>query len=105
MIVWSGNGFLSILVLGASIFLLGAILPETKIDYGFSFAFFIAGAFSWFMGKRWNEAESKVVIEKSTGKELIIRPNHTLFWIKIQYWGIIFVIFGCLFLYTEFFPN
>ncbi len=98
MIVWSGKGFLSVLVLVVSLFVLVSVFPKEQGDYAFILAFFAAGAFSWFMGKKWNEEEARTVIDKATGQEIILKPNHSLFWIKLQYWGIIFGVFGLIIL-------
>ena len=94
MIVWSGRGALSVLVLIASFVLFNSIIPRAYSDYAFVLSFFSAGAFSWFMGKKWNDAGPKVLIDKATGKEIQLEPNHSLFWIKMHYWGIIFGILG-----------
>jgi hypothetical protein len=98
MIVWSGKGFLSVLILVVSFGLLANILPKEQGDYAFVLAFFITGAFSWFMGKKWNEQNARTVIDKATGQEILIKENHSLFWIKLQYWGPIFAAFGLVIL-------
>jgi len=102
MIIWSGRGFLSILVLGVTIFLFVTVLPTEQADWAFVVGLFVAAAFSWIMGKRWNEKEGRIVIDKATGQEVMIKPNHSIFWIKMQYWGIIFTIFGIIILIQQF---
>lgn len=102
MIVWSGRGFLSVVVLIASFILLASILPKEQGDYGFIISFFIAGVFSWFMGKKWNEGEGRTMIDKETGQEVVIKPNHSLFWINMQYWGPIFGVLGLVILVQQF---
>lgn len=98
MIVWSGKGFLSVLVLVVSFALSANIVPREQGDYAFVFSFFIAGAFSWFMGKKWNEENGRTVTDKATGQEILLKENHSLFWIKMQYWGFIFCAFGLVIL-------
>jgi len=98
MIVWSGRGFLSVLVLILSFMFLVAIVPRDQSEYVFTLSFFTAGLFSWFMGKKWNEQEGRIFIDKTTGQEINFKPNHSLFWIKMQYWGIIFGVIGLLIL-------
>jgi len=98
MLIWSGKGILSVLVLLISAVLLMGVFPEEKSDYAFVTAFFIAGIFSWFMGKRWNEKEGQIVVDKATGQEIELKPNHSLFWIKLQYWGIIYTVIGIMLL-------
>lgn len=98
MIVWTGRGVLSALVLIVVFIIFNSVLPREYRDYGFVLSFFVAAAFSWFFGKKWNEEQSKTFIDKTTGQEVIVSPNHSLFWIKMQYWGIIFGIIGLIFL-------
>lgn len=102
MIVWSGKGFLSVLVLLASIVLLAFVLPKEQGDIGFIISFFVAGLFSWFMGKKLNDQEGRTVIDKETGQEMILKQDHSLFWIKMQYWGPIFVVLGLIILAQQF---
>jgi hypothetical protein len=98
MVVWSGKGFLSVIVLIFCLFLFVKLMPNEYGDYAFVLAFFITGVFSWFMGKKWNAEEVRTVVDKATGQEIILKPNHSLFWIKLQYWGIIFGTFGLIIL-------
>ena len=102
MLVWSGRGFLSAIVLIASIVLLASVFPKEQANYGFIISFFIAGIFSWFMGKKWNEKEGRTMIDKASGEEVILKPNHSLFWIKMQYWGPIFAVLGLVILVKQF---
>ncbi|WP_281986616.1 hypothetical protein [Aquimarina aggregata] len=90
MIVWSGRGFLSLIILVIVYVVLLNFIPKEQGDYALVIGLFIAGIFSWIMGKKWNKPEGRTVIDKSTGQEIILKPNHSLFWIKMEYWGIIF---------------
>ena len=99
MIVWSGKGFLAVIVLVISFALFSNVFPKEQADYAFVLAFFIAGAFSWFMGKKWNDENARTVVDKATGQEIVLKGNHSLFWIKLQYWGIIFSVFGLVILF------
>ena len=91
MIIWSGLGFLPVVVLFASVFLFSLVLPEHLFDVGLILGFLITAAFSWLMGKRLNEVEGRTVIDKKTGEEVTIKPNHSLFWIKMEYWAFVAV--------------
>ena len=89
MIVWSGRGFLSLLILFITIFFFIPILPETYIIQSFVIPLYIAAIFSYFFGIKWNKT-LKFFIDKETGKEINFKSNHGLFWINMEYWGIIF---------------
>lgn len=102
MLVWSGKGILSVLVLIAGVVVFGIILPKEQFDYVLIISLFSAAAFSWFMGKKWNGEEGQIFIDKASGQEVAVRPNHSLFWIKMQYWGIIFSVFALIILVQQF---
>ncbi|RPH32850.1 MAG: hypothetical protein EHM93_07320 [Bacteroidales bacterium] len=98
MIVWSGRGILSFLVFLIVLIVSGLCLPKEYAYYGYVIASFLAGIFSWFIGIKWNNQEARPFIDEKTGQRVILKPNHALFWIRMQYWGPIFWIFGSLFL-------
>ena len=93
-IVWSGRGFLSIIVFFAVFFLSASVLPKELSNYTFICSAFISGLFSWYFGKKWNSEDEKIVIDEKTGQKLILKNTHELFWIPLQYWGLIFSGFG-----------
>ncbi|MGQ1888959.1 hypothetical protein ACT29H_00805 [Thermophagus sp. OGC60D27] len=101
MIVWSGRGILTALVFIVTLFLSIWYLPESLSDYGFATTCFISAAFSWIFGKKWNKQNKRIVTDNKTGQKLIIKRNHSLFWIPMQYWGIIFSIVGIIILYQN----
>jgi len=97
MIVWSGRGFLSLLILFIAIFLFIPILPENYITQSFVIPLYIAAIFSFIFGIKWNKT-LRVFIDKETGKEINFKNNHGLFWINMEYWGIIFPLFALIML-------
>lgn len=101
MIIWSGRGFVSVLVLILSFILLAQVFPEGYSDYVFITSLLITAALSWFLGKRWNVAV-KVGIDEETGQDVSFKPNHSLFWIKMQYWGFIFAALALIILVQQF---
>lgn len=98
MIVWSGRGFLIVLVFIAGMFLGDAIFPDNMVDYVFVFAGLLSAIFSWFAGIAWNTNNKRVVTDDKTGQKMIIRRSHGLFWIPMQYWGIILTILSIVIL-------
>lgn len=103
MIIWSGRGVLSVLVLILSFAIFASVFPKGYSDIVFVLSFLIAALFSWYMGKKWNSAETKTLIDKETGQEVILKPNHSLFWIPMQYWGPIFAAHSLIILVQMFF--
>ena len=90
MVVWTGKGVLAVLVLVGCFALLANVLPREQENYAFVISLLIAGVFSWYMGKKWYQEETKTGIDKASGQEIQLTPHHSLFWIKLQYWGFIF---------------
>ncbi len=98
MIIWSGRGFLSVIVLIGILFPAIYLFPEDASDYAFVTALFLTAVFSWYLGILWNTKNERIVIDEASGQKLKIKNNHTLFWIPMQYWGIIFSIGGIIIL-------
>ncbi|WP_435622736.1 hypothetical protein [Flagellimonas sp.] len=101
MIVWSGRGFLIVLVLLATLFLCISILPNEYRDYGFVISTFSTGGFSWFFGRKWNRRNERTVIDEKSGQRLKIGTLHTLFWIPMQYWGFVLPVLGIIILFQN----
>ena len=55
----------------------------------------------WIIGKRLNRNNRRRLIDPKTNEEVILKSNHSLFFIKIQYWGLIFGIASVLVFITE----
>jgi len=99
MIVWSGRGILIVLVFIACIFLGSLIFPKGMIDYVFVFACLLSAIFSWFAGVAWNTKNDRIVTDDKTGQKILIKGGgHNLFWIPMQYWGIIFTVLSIIIL-------
>ncbi len=97
IMIWSGRGFLVILVLFVA-FIVGAAVIPAHTTPGFVMAFtgLATGLFSWYFGKKWNVKNVRTLTDEETGERFTTKNNHTLFWIPMQYWGIIFLALGGL---------
>lgn len=99
MIIWSGKGVLAVLVLLVALLITTQIWSAShEFDIALGAALILAAVFSWFMGRKWNSAEGKVFIDKESGQEMMVKPNHSIFWIKMEYWGVIFALMGAFFI-------
>lgn len=95
MIIWSGLGFLVfVFAFGCSLvmnLLINGLFQDESYysthSWPLSLALMMAGLLTWLVGSRLNRRQAKVMIEKETGREVTILPNHTLFFIKMHYWG------------------
>lgn len=92
MIVWSGRGIFTLLLLIGLIVISALSLPKSLYFYGNTCALIIASAFSWFCGMNWNSAKGRIFIDQATGKQVKMLNRHTLFFIPMQYYGPILAI-------------
>ncbi len=98
MIIWSGLGFL-VFVIAFTCSLAMEVFTRALFDneyyqtqaWPLALALMVAGALSWLIGNALNRRQSKVMIEKDTGREVLLRPNHSLFFIRMHYWGPILI--------------
>ncbi|HVF44225.1 MAG TPA: hypothetical protein VM936_14475 [Pyrinomonadaceae bacterium] len=57
-------------------------------------ALWITGASCWFLGRYLNGRPPRAVWNRETGREDLVKPNHHLMFIKLEYWGPIFFAIG-----------
>jgi len=102
MVFWSGFGFLAIII-PAIVLIVTQIVIDFFLGKGFytnhyiiqSFGLYLSSIFIWVIGKYLQKRKAKVLIDKETGKEVIIDySNHTFFFIKLHYWSIACIVFG-----------
>ena len=53
-----------------------------------------AGVMTWFVGRRMNRAATRTLIELATGREVVVRRDHSLFFLRVEWWGPIMVVVG-----------
>jgi hypothetical protein len=91
MIIWSGLGFLPIAFL--IVFGLGFTADSNGpiSDKAFAYTFVLTGLASSALGWWLRQRPAQIVIDKATGKEIVLRKSHSLFFIPMIYWGPIFL--------------
>ncbi|MDZ4557364.1 hypothetical protein [Bacillus cereus] len=109
MIIWSGWGFLVAIIvfintlLGKAIF--GSITGDATYfqDHSWPMAvmFIISGVMSWYLGKYINKPDGKVYIDAETGEKVMFNKKHSLFFIKMEYWGPILGVIAIVTLITR----
>jgi len=109
MIIWSGWGFLVAIIviintlLGKVIF--GSITRDTTYfqDHSWPMAvmLIISGVMSWYLGKYINKPNGKVYIDAETGEKVMFNKKHSLFFIKMEYWGPILGVIAIVTLFTR----
>ena len=108
MVIWSGLGFLvavvTFLLLLAAEYVTESLFRDESYYQAHGWpkllAFFLAGAVVWPLGMYLNRRQGKVMIEKETGKEVLIKPDHSFFFIRMEYWGPILFALGVIFFFV-----
>jgi hypothetical protein len=108
MVIWSGLGFLVAVV--AFLLLLLAEYGTEALSGDDSYyqahgwpkllALWLAGAVIWLLGAYLNRKQGKVMIEKETGREVLLKPDHSFFFIRMEYWGPILLALGVIFFFV-----
>jgi hypothetical protein len=107
MIIWSGLGCL-VAVIAFLMLLLTEYVTETVFrddsyyqNHGWPklLALALAGAVVWFLGTYLNQKQGRVLIDKESGREFLSKPDHSLFFIRMEYWGPILLVIGILCLF------
>ncbi len=65
---------------------------EHKWPFGVSLL--ISGLLSWAVGSWLADSKTKTLVDKDTGEETVVKPSHTLFFIKMHWWGPILLVTG-----------
>jgi hypothetical protein len=92
MIFWKGYGFLVLVIaviIGAILSLIFGKIGSSE-DMGAAIGAIISAGVIWIVGNKFNApTKDRIVIDKLTGKEVVLKPNHSLFFIRMQYWAFI----------------
>jgi hypothetical protein len=99
MIIWKGYGIL-VLVIAVAIGAIGSLIfgkIGSTEDMGAAVGAIISGIIIWIVGNKLNSpAKDKVMIDKQTGQEVVLKPNHSFLFIKMQYWAFIVGAIGLI---------
>lgn len=100
MVIWSGWGILVVLIpfLALAALQLGA---DSLVGAGtyrqhngwLAPVVLVASALAiWLLGRRLNGQSGRVLIDEATGERVIMRPRHSLFWIRMEYWAAVLAL-------------
>ena len=97
---WRGYGFLvplvGLIVGGGIVECLESLFPGNEAQFFAhqSIGLLFAALALWFLGKKLHTGPETVFINKTTGQEHTVKPNHTFYWVKMQYWAYILIGFA-----------
>lgn len=96
MIIWQGWGIVVVAIAFVAALAAGAIAEATGGDTTTLIGLFLipAGAITWFLGKRMNRNAERTLVDPSTGEPVVIRNHHTLFFVRVEWWGPIMAVLG-----------
>ncbi|KHG33023.1 hypothetical protein [Sulfurospirillum sp. MES] len=106
MIIWKGWGILAIVIaIVCSVAM--QLLCDAVFGAGYyrssrwamPLALLLASGIIFFVGQKLNNKPGKVVIDKETNEEYILKSTHSLFWIPLRYWGIVTAVLA-VWMYT-----
>ena len=100
IIIWRGVGGLVLLIaIGGCLFvniITSAVFHHDNYFQAFLWpkivALWLIAVICWFVGKYFNGKPGRIVIDKATGQEVCEKPNHHLMFVKMEYWGPIFLV-------------
>lgn len=106
ILIWKGWGvaIVGFLILSAIVFFTGthAIFSpqDAKAAEGWlpGPICLLAAAMTFFLGRHFDQQPGRAFIDKATGREFVLRPTHSLFFIKVSHWAPILAIVGVLLL-------
>ncbi len=113
MIIWNGLGFMvAVIIFGFS--LLANMISNhyygtayySERKWPLALSLLCSGVICWFFGKYLAMKSDIIAVEKETGKEIIVnRSSHTLFFIPMQWWSPILIVWAIVLLVQEFSPR
>ncbi len=110
MLIWKGYGFLAILIPVMILVLVSMIFPDiagsdsSEESPGIVVAISLAlSSFAtWKVGKRLNGGDGKIFIDPDTGEDVLLKSEHSFWFINLEYWGILWGILSIFILIASF---
>lgn len=98
MIVWSGLGFLVAIIMFGVAILFQELLPKLfgyEASWMLGLGYMASAIPIWLVSKKIS-GKGRIVIDKETGKELVIGRSNSFFFIPIRYWPYLAIIIGLI---------
>ena len=102
MIVWQGVGAYGFVipfgvVFGAFLAALALLGQETTSQFGrviFGLALLVSAGLVYLLAQNLAKRPSRVFIDKETGQEVTFSERHTMFWVPLRYWAVLYAVVG-----------
>ena len=105
MVIWKGLGFLVAIIAFAALLLTEIVSEGLTGDEQFYqenswvilVGMLIAAVLTYGLYRLLLRQKGRVVIDKETGQEIVLRPSHSLFFVDVKWWPAILVVLGVVF--------
>ncbi|MDC0114890.1 hypothetical protein OAH83_01285 [Methylophilaceae bacterium] len=92
MIIWTGWGILSVVIGITPVLLLD---PDISTSKEMGLAYILVGIANWYLGKYFNDKEKEqILLDEKTGKRVKLKKEHTIFFMKMEYFSVFYLIGG-----------
>ena len=97
---WRGLGFLVPIIVFGMLIGMSVLFNLVYSDEHFYYSHTWPKVFSvgltaltiWVVGRRLNDRPGRVMIDKATQKEYILKSSHDFMFVKMEYWAVIMVV-------------
>ncbi len=102
VLVWQGLGLFAfaipfLMVVVAYLGVYAIFGAETAARFGTAtsgVAILISAGILWRMAKQLAARPGRDMIDKATGEEITLREHHTMFFVPLKYWGMLYGVLG-----------
>lgn len=100
MVIWKGWGILGLIIPFLVLVLINSMELNDSIASWINFVgLILSGIAVWSIGKRLNSRKDEVFTSEKTGAQFKLGNQHTLFFIPLQYWAIVYLFTGAITLF------
>ena len=100
IIVWSGFGFVTVLIafgfgaLGEAVLqpAIVSLYPTAPATLGMAVGLLVAAGANWYLGKYLNTQPGRELIDPKTNQKVVLRRRHSLFWIPIEFFSALLLV-------------
>ncbi len=109
MIIWNGLGFLAGVIgfgfMIATQYLTGLAFDDQSYYQAHGWpkmaACFAAAVPVYFLGHYLNVKRARVLMDPETGEDVVLANKHSLFFIPMQHWAILYVVLGIVMMFVK----
>ena len=101
MIVWQGFGFLVALIPVVILLLFSVLGIDKNFKFSEEVTLLATAIIVWLVGRKLNSQPAKILIDPQTNQEVILKNKHTMFWIPMEYYAILFAIGAAAILFKK----